>query len=137
MKKKDALYAEAEAVYRRFHAADEALARGDRNAEVRVRQLAVPEVADATIAHYRETALDGLGVRAGSFKIAWIQRVPTSSNESDIALGSCTDATSTITTQDGKDVGHGRILVKRVDFRRENGSLRVFRAGFKEVSSCQ
>ena len=98
MKRKDALYTEAEQVFRRLIAEDERVARiggGDELTPEYKALLGNPDLREEKLAIIRADKADGLRAVGGEYRVAWIHRTPGASKAgSEVAVTGCVDLTS-------------------------------------------
>ncbi|HAM44202.1 MAG TPA: hypothetical protein DCM67_04130 [Propionibacteriaceae bacterium] len=137
--KEDALYAEAEAVYRKFLAEDERIHR------VGGASAATPVLLATTTGSYLESAMTvykalkaaKATASGGEFKIAWVRREPRlSMANSLVALTACTDTSSVQMGSQGKTPLPGRISERTVYFVREADQLKITDGTYKLVDQC-
>jgi hypothetical protein len=136
---KDKLYAEAEAVYRKFFAEDVRIYRAGGVDEP------TPILLETTTGRFLEDsmriyrALRKYETRAvgGEFRISWLHRIPgESKNGSEVTLQSCTDASSVLLVAPGaKDLNAGWGL-ESLYFSRIEGSIKLSSASGDQVASC-
>lgn len=137
--RRDALYAEAESVYRRYWA------------EVgRIRLTAEPtmsaELEATTEGPFRESVevllgqSQGAQLISGETPVSWVKRLPGSSRQgSVVALEVCSDARGALfANPDGGAPRPGRAYQQRLYFGRggEEASLRIMDSAFMRVESC-
>ena len=133
MKAKDALYAEAEGVYRRLFDIRSTLTRSGSPANGAFDQYAT---GSALIA-LNEVAGRGVRLEGGEINLAWLVRLPGLSLEgSEVALESCVDATSGTAIKNGTAVGRGSRARERTFFRHVDGKLKASASQYKEVDEC-
>ena len=133
MKAQDALYLEAEQVYRAFSRERERVFRAGGEAD---EQLLSQTHGSATEA-VRDSHADRARFEGGSISIAWIRRnVGLSRDGSLVSLESCVDASSAAVFVDGKPDGPGLIVRERSFFGRVNGTLKMVALEYKVVDSC-
>jgi hypothetical protein len=139
MKTKDALYAEAEAVYRQYW--DEV---------VRIMRLGgVTEPTEVllqtTHGFQREDVLtrlsqlieDGVVARGEDPRIIWIQRLPGQSKSGSlVAMATCVDATKWGFYRGEKLKSPGRAAVDHLYFGRVDGILKIIGADGQDAISC-
>lgn len=138
MKAKDALYAEAEAVYRRFFEEDN---RIQLSGDYRL----TPTIESTTSGTFREALLDVYAQLAdmritgsgGPPALTWLRRQPGLSREGSIvALESCVDATGVAVLQAGKPAGTGFINRNTYFFVRDGDALKIQTAEGGQVQEC-
>ncbi len=132
-KAKDALYAEAEAVYRRLFDIRTTLARSGNPPD----GAFDPYATGSALTDLNATALDGVRIEGGEIKLAWLRRLPGLTVEgSTVALEACVDMSSGVAKRGGATLGPGNIALERVFFRRVDTTLKANAAQTKEVASC-
>lgn len=137
--RRDALYAEAEAVYRRFWAE---MARIDVDPAPEM----TPELEASTAGPYREILVQLLVVMRGNQRLSgessvvWVKRlVGLESSGSVVALSVCTDERSALFADPaGGEPQPGKAVQRRVYFARDGGvgPLRIVDSEFLEVDAC-
>ncbi|PKQ30802.1 MAG: hypothetical protein CVT62_12735 [Actinobacteria bacterium HGW-Actinobacteria-2] len=137
--KEAALYAEAEAVYRKFFAEDERINRvgGANEPTPVILETTTGRFQTDVMAGYRNLlAIHGTAT-GGEFKIAWIKRQPKDSLDGSIvALLACTDASSVQMGARGKTPVAGPVIQYIGYFVRDGAALKLTAARSKVVSSC-
>lgn len=136
---KDKLYAEAEAVYRRFLAEDVRIAREGGVSEPTEELLATATGAflDDVLAGYRDDKGQGITIRGGDRIIKSLARLPgVAKAGSSVALRVCVDSTSVDVFRAEQRVGSGLITSDDLYFGRADGVLKILGADGKEVKSC-
>lgn len=136
MKAKDALYAEAEAVYRKFVAEDTKLLQTGGLAAGPVMDLIggpfAPIYSDDK-AHLHDQRI----LMSGSPSVAYVRPSQSAlSHESDLALAACVDGRSMTATQDGEDAGKGIAVRSTVYFKRSEDRLRIWWFDGLKVDQC-
>lgn len=137
---KDKLYAEAEAVYRKFLAEDLRIARagGAETATPELLATTAGDFLDRALDAYRQDRMNGITVKQGDRVVISLERLVGSAKAGSIvALRSCVDATSMQVFKAGKFLGHGLITRDELYFARSvDGGLRIIGADGKEVAAC-
>ncbi|MCW5952739.1 MAG: hypothetical protein KIT69_10815 [Propionibacteriaceae bacterium] len=139
MKSKDALYAEAEAVYRRYWGE---VVRIMRAGGVSSPTEVLLQTTDGFHLEYVVTNLaqltdDGLVARGEDPTIDWVRRLPGQSKAGSIvALSTCVDATAWGFYADEKLTTPGRVAIDDLYFRRVDGRLKIIGAAGREALSC-
>ena len=140
MKRKDALYAEAERVFRRLIAEDERVARIGGSDELTPEYKALlgsPELQKQQLEVLKSSKRDRVIGTGGSFVLSWVRRVPGISVEgSAVRMRACVDMTSVTFSERGKVVGPGIVVEETADFQSTEGRLRVWTFEYKVVPSC-
>lgn len=136
---KDKLYAEAEAVYRKFFAEDERIYRAGGVDEP------TPVLLETTTGRFLEDsmriyrALRKYNTRAvgGQFRVAWLKRLPgVTQDGSLVAMQSCSDASSVaLIAPDTENTSAGWGL-EILYFGREGSVLKLTAANGDQVESC-
>ena len=136
---KDKLYAEAEAVYRKFFAEDVRIFRagGITKASAVLLETTTGDFLQDSMNLYRSFVAEERKIVGGEVKIAALQRLPGLSKAgSVVALRACTDASTTTTHIRGKAVGPGGAGEDTLYFGRVDGVLKIQGADGKAVKSC-
>ena len=136
----DALYDEAETVYRRHMTEVFRLSSHWELAEVtpEIEATAGGPYLELITQRIAENKADRIERISGEPEIAWVKRLPDKSmGGSIVALWSCMDASQRIaTTLDAPDGEPGIIAQARVYFRRVDGALKLWESETKLVESC-
>lgn len=137
MKKLDALYAEAEDVYRRFVAEDVKLLRSGGLAEGPVLDLIGGPMVDRYKAR-RQDQHDAKVTMTGDVSIAYVRRLPGYSYEgSDVTLSSCVDGSGMKGYgPSGNELGPGNVVIYNTYFKQVNEGLRVWWEKSQKAGSC-
>lgn len=138
MKAKDALYAEAEAVYRELFAENIRISRAGGVTEPTETVLATTEGAfrDDIMGIFRELADDGLKARGDDPSIT-VERSPGISKQgSALALSICIDATRWAFYRGEARVSEGKVGLDIVYFRHFGSVLKIIGADGRFVDSC-
>ena len=135
----NALYDQAEAVYRRLNAEDERIYRagGVTTPTPIIEATTTGEALKSTMANYEELASDGTRMIRGEFRIASIQRLVQSDSGSVAALRICLD----ISEVELKAPGHksyklGQDGVETAYFNQVETSLKISQVTSKWVTTC-
>jgi hypothetical protein len=137
--KEDALYAEAEVVYRKFLAEDERIHRvgGVSAATPVLLATATGSYLESAMTVYKALKAAKATASGGEFKIAWVRREPSlSMANSLVALTACTDPSSVQMGSRGKTPLPGRISERTVYFVREADQLKITDGTYKLVDQC-
>ena len=135
---KDELYAEAEAVYRRFYEENLRILRLGGVAEPTPVLLATTSgsyLRDAmdTYAYFRKHQLQ----IQGEDRAVVLTRLPGKSRQGSVAAMSiCVDGRSVQFLKDGKPDGYGSAAVDETYFARVDGALKIIGADGKDVTTC-
>ena len=137
--KEDALYAEAEAVYRRFTAEDERIYRMGGIGEPTPELLALTtgEFLTDSMIIYRAWKQTKSRLVGGKIRTAWLKRAPESATpDSQVTMRDCRDAsTARLVTPGERPVSAG-YTSDVLHFTGEPGSLKISSALGKEVDKC-
>lgn len=136
---KDKLYAEAEAVYRRFFAEDVRIFRlgGIETPSPVLLETTTGAFLDDSMALYRSFIVEGRKSVGGEIRLARLERVPgVSKDGSIVALRACIDATSTTTVRRDNPSEKGGAGQDTLFFGRVDGMLKIRGADGKAVESC-
>jgi hypothetical protein len=136
---KDKLYAEAEAVYRRFFEEDSRLLRSGGTAEATQVLLETTAGAflDDSMDYYRSLKKEGTRLVGGEIRLVSLKRVAgVSKQNSVVVLKACIDATSTQMETGGKASGAGRSGADVLYFGPPGGPLKIQGADGTEGDSC-
>lgn len=124
--KQDALYREAERVYRAFLAEDEKISRAGSLITPEFKQLIVSGLVAKYEATYKRNRDAGARMVDGSVILRFVRPAPGKSYQgSVVALESCVDATSTKVMIGDKKVADGRKVHSFTYFAEQEGSLRL------------
>lgn len=136
---KDKLYAEAEAVYRRFFAENERIYRAggiDSASQILLETTAAQYLEDSMNLYrsMRETHTKLVG---GDIRLRSIERLPGSAlGDSVAAMRACIDTTSTDIYVDGTRSDKGYLGVEQLYFGRFGGVLKIQASEWEEVKEC-
>lgn len=136
---KDKLYAEAEAVYRKFFDEDVRIFRagGITKASAVLLETTTGDFLQDSMNLYRSFVAEKRKIVGGEVKIAALQRLPGLSKAgSVVALRACTDASTTTTYIRGKAAGPGGTGEDTLYFGRVDGLLKIQGADGRAVKSC-
>lgn len=136
---KDQLYAEAEAVYRKFLIEDMRISRtGGVNAPTsELLATTAGAFLENAMDEYRRDQKEGITVRGGQREIKTLSRlVGLSKGGSIVSLRVCTDASSVKVFKNKKLLGRGLVTKDDLYFSRVGSLLKLIGADGKEVESC-
>lgn len=138
--KEDALYAEAEAVYRKYLAEHERIYRagGATTASPVMLETLTGEALQQALETSRRIAASHTKAVGGEFKIGYLRRVPGEKIGDSVATWeSCEDATS-VTFKDDKPARQGGFSLERAYFSPTEDGLKIssFTHSLGEVDSC-
>ena len=137
---KDKLYAEAEAVYRKFLAEDARILRAGGVAE------ATPVLLETTTGEYLSNVLENYRTLKERMVVAtgadptlvFFRRAPgRSKTGSDLSVTTCVDGQSLTFVMKGKSLGVGQVAQDDTYFGRANGELKIIGADGSQVKSCE
>ncbi|MEE9964521.1 MAG: hypothetical protein K4304_05435 [Propionicimonas sp.] len=137
--KEDALYTEAEAVYRKFLAEDERINRsgGASAASPVLTETTTGTYLASAVAVYKALKAAKATATGGEFKIAWIHREPRLTREDSLAaMTACTDTSSVQMASKGKKPRPGTIGEQTVYFVRQDGRLKIADGTYRWVDQC-
>lgn len=137
---KDALYAEAEAVYRRFLAEDVRIMRAGGVSEPsdEIRATTAREFLSDVTAFYRGLRNDNARFRGGDFRLVELSRkAGISKGASLVTLESCVDARTAEIVKGGRSLRRGGVARDTFYFGRDAGRLKIIGADGHEVDSCE
>lgn len=140
MKAKDALYTEAEAVYRKLFAESIRLNRaGGVSAPTEVMlSTTTGDYLDDLLASFRGQLERGSRARGDDPTIVWIQRLAGQSKAgSEVALAICVDSTGWGYYIGDERVTDGVIAIDETYFARFDGVMKAIGADGKETDSCE
>jgi len=137
--KEDALYTEAEAVFRRFLTEDERIYRsgGINEPTAALRDVATGEfLADAMIT-YRSLKQAHSRMVGGQITIAWIRRAPESATPNTlVTMENCLDARATKLVTPGQKTVSASYTSDILHFAREDEKLKITSALGDVVNQC-
>lgn len=137
---KDKLYAEAEAVYRKFLNEDVRILRdgGIATATPVIKETATGAFLTDSMDYYRSLKKDKAKLIGGEVLLRALVRAPgVTKGGSVVAMRACVDASSARIVIDGKDYGPGRRGSDLLYFGRVGGALKIQGADGKEVDTCE
>ncbi|MGC3992609.1 MAG: hypothetical protein QM779_00510 [Propionicimonas sp.] len=137
---KDELYAEAEAVYRKFFAEDERILRagGISTATPVLEETTTGAFLEDSMDYYRSLKKDDSKLVGGQVLLTSLLRVPgASKGGSLVALRACIDASTAEIQIRGKKAGQGRTGSDLLYFGRVSGQLKIQGADGKEGDTCK
>ena len=136
---KDKLYAEAEAVYRKFFAEDVRIFRAGGVTEPTEVLLETTTSAflKNSMTLYRSLRRDSRKLVGGEIRLAHLRRVPGVTKESSlVALKACVDARSATVVESGAKVGSGFLVEDLLYFGRFNGLMKIQGADGQQEGKC-
>lgn len=130
---RNALYAEAEQIYRDFYEIDMKSYKAGQPASAEALALTVGEGADIV----REAHVEGTQFTGEPVGIVWIHRAAHASRAGSIlALEACLDNSAASVHTKGSESGPGAIAQERAFFSQTPEGLRISYFEFHEVESC-
>jgi len=136
---KDKLYAEAEAVYRKFFEEDSRIFRAGGITEPTPALLETTTGAflEDSMALYRSLHADTRKLVGGTIELTYLGRRPGVAKESSVAaMVACVDARTTAVQEHGKKVGQGQLVQDLLYFGRFEGKLKIQGADGQKEGSC-
>lgn len=136
---KDALYAEAEAVYRKFLAEDTRIMRAGGVTEPTevLLETTSGEFLEDVMGLYRDLAADGVRAKGGDPELRSFVRAPgRSKTGSEVSVTTCVDSSELEFFTNGKSEGAGLIALDENYFGRVAGALKLIGADGKLVKKC-
>lgn len=134
------LYADAEAVYRRYHAEDERIFRvgGSREPSQILLETTTGVYRQDSMSEYRSLEKTGRRLRVGSFRIVWTKPVPDVTRSGSVAtLEVCIDGSAAVITEkNGASYSIGDGNAERLYFVRDSGTLKIGDADHKRLEKC-
>jgi hypothetical protein len=137
--KEDQLYAEAEAVYRKFLAEDERINRigGVSEPTPVLLETTTGDYLKSAMANYQALKAAKATAVGGEFKVVWFKRVLHDARGASVAtLTACFDTSSVQMGSKGKASQAGRITERTGYFVRDGETLKVASGRFKWVTQC-
>ncbi len=140
MVERNKLYAEAEAVYRKFLAEDERIYRsgGTDTPTAVLSETATGDYLAGQLANYQQVLRTQGTSIGGEFKIVWFKRVPDQVRAGSIvALKGCFDNRTVTMGAKGKQPRPGTVFEETGFFVRDGGSLKLTDSTYnKNVATC-
>ncbi|MBK8459540.1 MAG: hypothetical protein IPL43_04545 [Micropruina sp.] len=141
MQKTDALYAEAERVYRKYLAEDERVARQGGAAQLTKgykETIGDPVILRQTLKIIKQNKAEGRVMRGGDVRLIWLKRTPALSVKASLAaLAACIDASSSRLYMNGEYVGQGAIYQEEVFYQMFGDDLKISSLNYEMVQSCE
>ena len=137
--KEDKLYAEAEAVLRKFVAEEERINRigGASEPTPIVRETLTGDYLNRASEGFRALKQAQATAEGGAFEIAWIERAPREARQGTIAtLKMCLDTSSVKMGSAGNKARPGRITERTVFFVKDGDRLKIAQGRYQWVSQC-
>lgn len=136
---KDKLYAEAEAVYRKFLAEDVRIMRagGVKEPTPVLLETTTGAFLDDAMADYRQMASDGTSALGHDPKLVWLRREPGKSKAGSlVSIAVCVDGRDLEFVRAKQRIGEGRVAKDLNYFSRVDGSLKIIGADGEQVQEC-
>lgn len=136
---KDKLYAEAEAVYRKFFAENVRIYEAGGITEPTDELLATTtgQYQADSMSLYRALHARDAKIVEGIPRLASLTRLPDLRREgSVVTLAACVDSASVVLRGDGGYLSRGRVISERLYFVRNGETLKIQSSQWKELSSC-
>ena len=137
--KEDALYAEAEAVFRTFVAEDERIFRigGAVKATPVIQETTTGDFQKAKLTAYQTLRSTRTRLTIGTFKVAWVERTPAlRASGSEAAIQYCLDASTARLATRGEGSWPVGYISDVLQLVREAGGLKISAATEKAVDKC-
>ena len=140
MKEKDALYAEAEQVYRKYTTLlmREMKAGGATRLPAELEALiSGQDLNDSVLKRLREVRKEGLVVKGADVRIAWARRLPSLERDgSTVTMRLCGDASKLKAYKDGELVASGVVSEETVFFAGKAGDVTMLAIEYQDVKKC-
>ena len=137
--KEDALYAEAEAVYRKYIAEDERIYRAggiDQPSDVLKETLSGDFLAQK-MSSYEALKQSRTALVGGEFKVAWLKRAPKQATAGSlVTLQDCVDTSSAQLVTEGEGSTPAGYTSDVLHFTREQGQLKISSGLGDVVTKC-
>ena len=137
--KEDALYTEAEAVFRKFVAEDERIYRegGASGVTPLILQTTTGDFLKVRAATYKALKDTHTSLVDGGFRIAWIKRAPElAAPGAVVTLKNCLDGSTAKLATAGSKSWHAGFTSDTLNYVREAGVLKISSASGKDVKGC-
>lgn len=139
MKEKDALYAEAEQVYRKYTTLlmREMKRGGAATLPAELQALiSGQDLRDSVAKRLRDVKKESLVVKGDEVRIAWSKRLPLEQDGSTVAMRFCGDASKLKAYKDGDLVASGVISEETVFYSGKVGSVQMLAIEYQDVDKC-
>ncbi len=137
---KDKLYAEAEAVYRKFLAEEDRIFRsgGVIAATPALEETSSGDFLADSLSDYKAIADRNITVKGSASRLVYFQRAPgRSKGGSAVSATVCVDGSSLEFFRAGKSLGHGKIYKDDTYFAEVDGTMKIVGADGSQVESCE
>jgi hypothetical protein len=138
MQERNKLYAEAEAVYRKFLAEDERIYRagGVNEATPVMRETLTGQALESALSDYRTLVSGRSTAVGGQFRVGYLHRVPDAvQGDSVVTWESCID-TTTVTFKDSAHSSTGEFGLERAYFSKTDTGLKISQFMRRNAESC-
>ena len=140
MKAKDALYAEAEQVYRTYTSKlIETMRNGGADtlpSEIKD-FISGPDLAKCVLDRLREVKREGLKLQGPDVRIVWAQRLPSREKAGSVAaMKFCGDASGLAAYKDGEKISEGVVSMETVFFAGTPKALTMTSIEYEDVKKC-
>ena len=135
----DALYDEAERVFRAYYKEHEKATRagGFTTMPASMKQYVTGDFEDAVVDLFRTQRNEGNVMRGGRFSIRSLRVSPSQYEGYEVRIRACTDASnSTIYAKSGRRIGPGNKLRWDVNLSQDSDAIRIGQGTTREVHSC-
>ena len=140
MEAKDALYAEAEQVYRTYTAELMSLVRkgGSKSIPSSLQRLiSGKELSDSVAQRLREVKEERLVFKGPDVRIVWAKRLPTrQKGGSVVAMKFCGDSSGLQVYKNGKKYGQGVTSEETAFFNGQPGAITMMAVEYEDVKKC-
>ncbi|HMQ37099.1 MAG TPA: hypothetical protein PKE46_04970 [Micropruina sp.] len=141
MQERDAMYAEAEQIYRRYLVEDYRVAKAGGATKLTPEFLAViggEKLRDWKLGEIRAAKKGGYSIRGGSYVLVYAKRLAEQTrNGSDVGLSVCVDARSAIIYRKGRKLGPSLVVQEDMFFKRLDGAMKMWtNANARSVTKC-
>lgn len=136
---KDKLYAEAEAVYRKFFEEDSRIFRagGITDPTPVLLETTTGAYLEDSMALYESLHADSRKLVGGAIQLKYLGRKPGVAKESSVvAMVACVDARTTEVQEHGKKIAQGQLVQDLLYFGRFEGNLKIQGADGQKEGSC-
>lgn len=138
MKATDALYAEAEEVFRRFFEEDNRIQlSGDYTITPIIQATTSGKFREKLVVVYGQLGEMKISGDGGEPELKWVHRQPDlSRGGSEVALETCVDATAVVVLEAGTPAGKGLVTRNTYFFSREGTELKIIEHEGSEAAAC-
>lgn len=135
---KDALYAEAEAVYRKFHAEDSRISRAggaDKPSQL-ILETTSGEFQDDIVKDHQYLKAEGLKARGETPKVLISRNPGTAKGGSEVSMIVCIDSSQWAYFRGSEELAAGGFAINELYFARTESGLTIIGADGRETESC-